>query len=107
MPLSRASLAAATAFLPLSSLATTFSSGAVVVARTNDRDFWTFSAPSDANGHYTSLFHASDELDTDPVQAPTINDTTIGRSTRLIRIPFRTRGRSIWVDRATGELRER
>jgi len=41
--------------------------GAVVVARTNDRDFWTFSAPSDANGHYTSLFHASDELDTDPV----------------------------------------
>jgi alcohol dehydrogenase (cytochrome c) len=41
--------------------------GAVVVARTNDRDFWTFSAPSDANGHYTSLFHASDELDEDPV----------------------------------------
>jgi alcohol dehydrogenase (cytochrome c) len=41
--------------------------GAVVVARTNDRDFWTFSGPSDANGHYTSLFHASDELDEDPV----------------------------------------
>src|SRR5206468_11206144 len=41
--------------------------GAVVIARTNDRDFWTFSAPSDANGHYTSLFHASDELETDPV----------------------------------------
>ena len=41
--------------------------GAVVVGRTNDRDFWTFSAPSDANGHYTSLFHASDELDEDPV----------------------------------------
>ena len=35
--------------------------GAVVVGRTNDRDFWTFSSPSDANGHYTSLFHASDE----------------------------------------------
>ena len=35
--------------------------------RTNDRDFWTFSSPSDANGHYTSLFHASDELDEDPV----------------------------------------
>jgi hypothetical protein len=41
--------------------------GAVVVARTNDRDFWTFSAPSDANGHYTSNFHASDELGEDPV----------------------------------------
>jgi alcohol dehydrogenase (cytochrome c) len=41
--------------------------GAVVVARTNDRDFWTFSSPSDANGHYTSFFHASDESDADPV----------------------------------------
>jgi alcohol dehydrogenase (cytochrome c) len=41
--------------------------GAVVVGRTNDRDFWTFSSPSDANGHYTSLFHASDETDADPV----------------------------------------
>jgi alcohol dehydrogenase (cytochrome c) len=41
--------------------------GAVVVGRTNDRDFWTFSAPSDANGSYTSFFHASDETDADPV----------------------------------------
>jgi hypothetical protein len=41
--------------------------GGVVVARTNDRDFWTFSSPSDANGHYTSFFHASDETDADPV----------------------------------------
>jgi alcohol dehydrogenase (cytochrome c) len=41
--------------------------GAVVVGRTNDRDFWTFSSPSDADGRYTSLFHASDELDDDPV----------------------------------------
>ena len=41
--------------------------GAVVVGRTNDRDFWTFSSPSDADGRYTSLFHASDELDEDPV----------------------------------------
>jgi len=38
-----------------------------VVGRTNDRDFWTFSSPSDSDGHYTSLFHASDELDEDPV----------------------------------------
>ena len=41
--------------------------GAVVVCRTNDRDFWTFSAPSDNSGHYTSVFHASDELNEDPV----------------------------------------
>jgi hypothetical protein len=41
--------------------------GAVVVGRTNDRDFWTFSAPSDNAGHYTSLFHASDETDSEPV----------------------------------------
>jgi alcohol dehydrogenase (cytochrome c) len=41
--------------------------GAVVVGRTNDRDFWTFSSPSDADGRYTSLFHASDEFDDDPV----------------------------------------
>jgi len=41
--------------------------GAVVVCRTNDRDFWTFSAPSDSSGHYTSVFHASDELNEDPV----------------------------------------
>jgi alcohol dehydrogenase (cytochrome c) len=41
--------------------------GAVVVTRTADRDFWTFSAPSDANGHYISFFHASDETAADPV----------------------------------------
>jgi alcohol dehydrogenase (cytochrome c) len=41
--------------------------GATVVGRTNDRDFWTFSSPTDADGRYTSLFHASDELDEDPV----------------------------------------
>jgi alcohol dehydrogenase (cytochrome c) len=41
--------------------------GAVVVCRTNDRDFWTFSAPSDGSGHYTSFFHASDETGADPV----------------------------------------
>jgi alcohol dehydrogenase (cytochrome c) len=41
--------------------------GATVVTRTADRDFWTFSAPSDARGHYTSFFAASDESDADPV----------------------------------------
>jgi alcohol dehydrogenase (cytochrome c) len=42
--------------------------GAVVITRTQDRDFWTHSSASDANGHYTSFFAASDETDADPVQ---------------------------------------
>jgi PQQ-dependent dehydrogenase (methanol/ethanol family) len=41
--------------------------GATVVTRTVDRDFWTFSSPSDANGNYTSFFAASDESQDDPV----------------------------------------
>jgi hypothetical protein len=41
--------------------------GATVVTRTQDRDFWTFSLPSDANGHYVSFFSASDEMGADPV----------------------------------------
>ena len=41
--------------------------GAIVVTRTQDRDFWTFSKPSDASGHYTSFFAASDEAGDDPV----------------------------------------
>jgi alcohol dehydrogenase (cytochrome c) len=41
--------------------------GATVVSRTTDRDFWTFSLPSDANGHYVSFFSASDEQGNDPV----------------------------------------
>ena len=36
--------------------------GATVVTRTLDRDFWTFSEPSDANGRYVSFFAASDEV---------------------------------------------
>jgi hypothetical protein len=40
---------------------------AVVITRTQDRDFWTFSSASDANGHYSSFFGASDETDADPV----------------------------------------
>jgi len=42
--------------------------GAVVITRTQDRDFWTHSSASDANGHYTSFFAASDETDDNPVQ---------------------------------------
>jgi len=41
--------------------------GATLVTRTQDRDFWTFSLPSDANGHYTSFFAASDEMGANPV----------------------------------------
>jgi PQQ-dependent dehydrogenase (methanol/ethanol family) len=41
--------------------------GAVVITRTQDRDFWTHSSASDANGHYTSFFSASDETGSDPV----------------------------------------
>jgi hypothetical protein len=43
-------------------------SGAIVVTRTQDRDFWTFSTPSDAQGRYTSFFAASDETAADPVR---------------------------------------
>ena len=32
-----------------------------------DRDFWTFSQPSNAKGHYVSFFSASDEEGSDPV----------------------------------------
>jgi alcohol dehydrogenase (cytochrome c) len=41
--------------------------GAVVITRTQDRDFWTHSSATDANGHYTSFFAASDESGSDPV----------------------------------------
>jgi hypothetical protein len=41
--------------------------GAVVITRTLDRDFWTRSSATDANGHYTSFFAASDESGADPV----------------------------------------
>jgi outer membrane protein assembly factor BamB len=41
--------------------------GATVVTRTTDRDFWTFSLPSNADGHYVSFFSASDEQGSEPV----------------------------------------
>ncbi|MDX6560492.1 MAG: hypothetical protein QOD65_306, partial [Gaiellales bacterium] len=41
--------------------------GAVVVSRTQDRDFWTFSKPTGKDGRYTSFFAASDETGADPV----------------------------------------
>jgi outer membrane protein assembly factor BamB len=42
--------------------------GAYVVTRTNDRDFWTFSAPSAASGRFVSFFPASDLSESDPVE---------------------------------------
>ena len=42
--------------------------GATVVTRTTDRDFWTFSLPSNAQGHYVSFFSASDEAGDNPVR---------------------------------------
>jgi alcohol dehydrogenase (cytochrome c) len=41
--------------------------GASVVTRTLDRNFWTFSEPSDAQGNYRSFFTASDQTEADPV----------------------------------------
>jgi hypothetical protein len=42
--------------------------GAYVVSRTNDRDFWTFSEPTNAAGKYVSFFAASDLSESDPVE---------------------------------------
>jgi hypothetical protein len=41
--------------------------GAIVITRTQDRDFWTRSNPSNADGYYTSFFTASDETSDNPV----------------------------------------
>ncbi|HEY1777870.1 MAG TPA: PQQ-binding-like beta-propeller repeat protein [Solirubrobacteraceae bacterium] len=41
--------------------------GAVVITRTQDRDFWTRSNASNAKGYYSSFFTASDETSDDPV----------------------------------------
>ena len=52
---------------------------AVVVTRTVDRDFWTFSEPSDAQGNYSSFYTASDEEGGDPVPLQvqvTLGDTS-------------------------------
>jgi hypothetical protein len=40
---------------------------AVVITRTQDRNFWTFSSATDASGHFASFFGASDETTADPV----------------------------------------
>jgi hypothetical protein len=55
--------------------------GAVVITRTQDRDFWTHSSASDAHGRYTSFFAASDESDDNPVPLSVgvaLGDTSYG-----------------------------
>ena len=49
------------------------------MTRTLDRDFWTFSEPSDAQGNYSSFFTASDKAGADPVPMSVqvaVGDTT-------------------------------
>jgi len=41
--------------------------GAIVSTRTTDRDFWTFSDPSDRRGRYRSNFAAADRIGSNPV----------------------------------------
>ena len=41
--------------------------GAYVITRTQDRDYWTRSNPSNSNGYYTSFFTAADTTDANPV----------------------------------------
>jgi hypothetical protein len=41
--------------------------GAVVVTRTQDRQYWTRSNPTNASGYYSSFFPASDQTDANPV----------------------------------------
>ncbi len=53
--------------------------GATVITRTQDRNFWTFSEPSGANGHYVSFFAASDQTAANPV--PITVQVALGRTT--------------------------
>lgn len=57
--------------------------GAVVSTRTLDRSFWTISARTDTNGHYTSLFTASAEQPGNPVPF----DIRIARGDELWEFP--------------------
>src|SRR5215475_1224141 len=41
--------------------------GAIVVTRTQDRNYWTRSNPTNAQGYYSSFFPASDQTDVNPV----------------------------------------
>jgi hypothetical protein len=91
--------------------------GAVVVTRTNDRDFWTFSEPSDSQGNYVSFFTASDEVGEDPVPLAigvAYQDTSYGgavgqnasfrrlkSATLDIKLPAAANGRMTFSDTAS------
>jgi alcohol dehydrogenase (cytochrome c) len=49
---------------------------AFVITRTQDRDFWTFSQPTNAQGKFTSFYTASDETTANPV--PLAMQVTVG-----------------------------
>jgi PQQ-dependent dehydrogenase (methanol/ethanol family) len=51
--------------------------GAFVVTRTQDRNFWTFSQPSNADGQFRSYYTASDQAGKDPV--PLSMQVTLGK----------------------------
>jgi hypothetical protein len=53
--------------------------GATVITRTLDRNFWTFSDPSNAAGRYVSFFAASDQVGSNPV--PMTVQVAVGRTT--------------------------
>ncbi len=66
--------------------------GAVVVTRTQDRQFWTFSSASNANGHYTSFFAASDQAGADPVPitVQVASGATLYVTPATVTVPFRS-----------------
>jgi alcohol dehydrogenase (cytochrome c) len=82
--------------------------GATIVTRTVDRDFWTFSEPSGADGRYTSFFAAADDSSQNPVQfsvqvavgrtsytsgvAPTVKFDRLRSATMNIQLPASTGG---------------
>ena len=72
--------------------------GATVITRTLDRNFWTFSEPSNAAGRYVSFFAASDQVGSNPV--PMTVQVASGRTsyTTGTRDPTFTRLQSAEMD---------
>ena len=79
--------------------------GAVVVTRTQDRDFWTFSSPTDSSGHFSSFFTASDESNANPVplsMGVASGGTSFGGTTG-VNVPFaRLKSSSISIKLGSG-----
>jgi hypothetical protein len=91
---------------------------AVVVTRTLERDFWTMSAPSNAQGRYVSFFTAADTVGSDPVPmsfqvavgntsyaTPAVGNPTFKRlrsATMDIKLP--ARGTTLAVPQPTAQV---